>query len=100
MKRLFFTLFTTGVLCASLTAGAFAGSPRADSERAQVVGKLEDGTQQFAWRAQELRAAKRHADSLTVETQRLQVQNLIERIRAGESVDPREIDALLGTKSR
>ncbi|MGH7961967.1 MAG: hypothetical protein ACRERD_09105 [Candidatus Binatia bacterium] len=97
MKRQFFTLFTAGVVCLSLTAGAFAGSPRTDSEKAQVVMKLEDRAQQLAWRAQELKAAKRPSDSLTVETQRLQVQSLIERIRAGESLSPREIDALLGT---
>lgn len=96
MKRPFFTLFATGVLCASLTAGAFAGSPRADSEKAQVVMNLEDRAQQLAWRAQELQAAKRHADALALKTQRLQVQNLIERLKAGESLSPRELDTLLG----
>jgi len=96
MKRPFFTLFTTGVLCVSLTAGVFAGSPRADAKRGQVVAELEDGTERLSWEAQQLKASKRHADALTAQTQRLRVQNLIERIRAGESVDPREIDALLG----
>lgn len=89
MKRQFFTLVTAGVLCASLVAGAFAGSP--GLEHAKLVLKLEERAQQLEQRAQATKGAPR----MELEMQRLQVRKLIEKIKAGGYVDPKEIDALL-----
>ena len=91
MKRQFFTLLTAGVTCASLTAGAFAAPPAADSEKAQLVSKLEQRAQRLERQAQATKGAGRQE----MELQRLRVKKLIERIQAGESVDPQEIDTLL-----
>ncbi len=91
MKRQFFTLFATGVLCASLTAGAFAGSPEAAFRKAQVISQLEQRAQRLGQHAQTTKGAGRQE----FELQQRQVKQLIERIRAGESVDPQEIDNLL-----
>jgi len=37
MKQQFFTLFTTGALCAALTGGAFADSSAPSRDMTQVV---------------------------------------------------------------
>ncbi len=91
MKRQFFILFTTGIFCASLTAGAFANSSSTGSEKGRVVSQLEKRAQRLEQHAQGTKGAGRQE----FELQRRQVQDLIERIKAGESVDPQEIDHLL-----
>ena len=55
MKRQFFTLLTTGVLCVSLTAGAFAGSPQAEFDKARSISKLE---QKARWLERDAQATK------------------------------------------
>ncbi len=91
MKRQVFTLLTAGVLCTSLTVGAFAGSSAADSEKARVVSQLEKRAQRLEQHAQGTKGGGRQE----FELQRRQVQDLIERIKAGEAVDPQELDKLL-----
>ena len=91
MKRQFFTLLLAGVTCALLTAGAFANSSAADSEKASVVSQLEKQARRLEQHAQGTKGAG-HQE---FELQRRQVQDLIERIKAGEAVDPQEIDKLL-----
>jgi len=92
MKRQFFTLFTTGVLCASLTAGAFAGSPQLEFDKAKVIAKLEQRARRLEWDAQTTKGAGRQE----LELQRFRVRKLIKRIEAGEDVDRQEILRLLG----
>ena len=91
MKRQFFTLLTTGTLCAPLTVGALAGSPAADSEKAQFVSKLEQRAQRLEWNAQATKGAARQE----LEMQRFRLKKMIKRIEAGEEIDRQEIDTLL-----
>ncbi len=96
MKRPFFTWLTAGVLGFSLTASAFAGPPRASSQQAALVAALEQRAQRLGQHAQTTTGGGRQE----FEIERHQVQRLIERLKAGEAVDPREIDTLLGTGPR
>jgi len=91
MKRQFFTLLLTGVTCASLTAGAFTHAFASDSNQARVVSQLEKQAQRLEQHAQGTKGAGRQE----FEIQRHQIQDLIERIKAGEAVDPQELDKLL-----
>jgi hypothetical protein len=91
MKRQFFTLLTTGVLSIALAAGAFAASPAADFDKDKVVSQLERRAQRLEWQAQATKGAGRQE----LELQRFHMKKLIERLKAGEAVDPQEIDMLL-----
>lgn len=91
MKRRFLTLFIAGTVCLSLTGGAFVGAAAAQGGQAELVAKLEARARQLE-RATE---GTKGAHVALLEMQRLQVKKLIERIKAGETVDPQEIDALL-----
>lgn len=91
MKRQFFTLFAAGVLCAALTAGAFAGSPTAATDKDKVIQELEQQAHRFEWEAQATKGLPRTQR----EFQSLRVKRLIQRLQAGEAVDPQEIDKLL-----
>ena len=91
MKLHVFTLFTAGILCASLTAGAFASSPTTSRDKATVIPQLEQQAHRLDWNAQ---ATKGSARALR-EMQSYRVKKLIERLQAGEAVDPQEIDKLL-----
>ncbi len=91
MKHHVFTLFTAGILCASLTAGAFASSPVASSEKDKVIPKLEQQAHRLEWDAQTTKGSARALR----EMQSLRVKKLIQRLQAGEPVDPQEIDKLL-----
>ena len=91
MKRQFFTLLFAGVTCASLTAGAFTNAFASDSDKARVVSQLEKQAQRLEQHAQGTKGAGRQE----FELQRRQVQDLIERIKAGQAVDPQELDKLL-----
>jgi hypothetical protein len=93
MKRQFFTLFTAGVFCASLTAGAFAaGPPAADTAaKDRLISKLEQRAHALDWDAQGTKGVPR----ARLEQRSLRVKKLIERLKAGETVDPQEIDKLL-----
>jgi TolA-binding protein len=94
MKRQFFALLIAGAVCVSLATGALAGSPHGDFEKGKLVLKLEERDRQLEQRAQATKGAPR----MELEMQRRQVRNLIEKIKAGESVDPQEIDVLLGKR--
>jgi len=96
MKHPFFTLFTAGVLGLSLTAGALAGPPRTGSQQSPLIVTLEQRAQRLEQHAQTTTGGGRQE----FEIQRHQVQHLIERIKAGEAVDPHEIDMLLKTGPR
>ena len=91
MKRQFFTLLTTGVFCASLTAGAFASSPTADKAKIELISKLEQRAHRLEWDAQGTKGVPR----ARLEQRSLRVKKMIERLKAGETVDPQEIDKLL-----
>jgi len=91
MKRQLFTLFLAGLTCASLTAGAFTHAFTADSDKARVVSQLENRAQRLEQHAQSTKGAGRQE----FEIQRHQVQDLIERLKAGQAVDPQELDTLL-----
>jgi 3-oxoacyl-[acyl-carrier-protein] synthase III len=93
MKRPFFPVLTAGVLGASLTAGAFADSPRAGSQQVALIATLEQRAQRLEQHVQTTTGGGRQV----FEIQRRQVQHLIARIKAGEAVDPHEIDMLLRT---
>lgn len=91
MKRQFFTLLTTGIFYASLTASAFAGAPTADTAKDKLVSQLERREHQLEWEAQDQKGVPR----VQLEQQSLQVKKLIERVKAGEAVDPQAINKLL-----
>lgn len=91
MKRQFCTLLTVGVLCTSLTTSAFASSPTANAEKDKVIPQLEQHVHRFDWAAQSTKGSARALR----EQQSLQVKKLIQRLQAGEAVDPGEIDTLL-----
>ena len=93
MKHPFFTVLTAGVLGLSLTAGAFADSLRAGSQQVALIATLEQRAQRLEQHAQTTTGGGRQEFAI----QRRQVQHLIERIKAGEAVDPHEIDRLLRT---
>ena len=91
MNRQFFTMLTTGTIFVSLIAGAFANPGSTNSEKSNAVSQLEEQAQRLEQHVQTTTGGGRQVFLL----QRRQVQQLIERIKAGESVDPREIDKLL-----
>lgn len=91
MTRQFVTLFTAGVLCASLAAPVFAASPTANMEKDKVVSELEQQAHRLEWEAQATKGVPRAQR----EFQSLQVKKLIQRLQAGEAVDSHEIDKLL-----
>lgn len=91
MTRQFFTLFTTATVGIFLAAGAFASSPTVNTERDKVVSKLEQQTRRLEWDAQATKGAPRSLREL----QSLRIKKLIQRLQAGETVDPQEIDKLL-----
>jgi len=91
MKRQIFTLFTAGIFCASLTAGAFAASPIVNTEKNAQVSQLEQQVRRLESHAQATKGGLRSS----LELQSLQVKQLIQRLEAGETVDPQEIDKLL-----
>ena len=93
MTRQFFTLLTAATLCVSLTAtaGAFANPGSTNADKSNAVSQLENRDQRLEQHVQTTTGGGRQAIVL----QRRHVQQLIERIKAGESVDPREIDKLL-----
>jgi hypothetical protein len=89
MKRLFSTSLAIGTLF--LTAAAFASSPQADTEKAELVSRLEQRADRLEWQAQGTKGVPR----AHLQQQSLRLKNLIKRLEAGESVDPQEIDTLL-----
>lgn len=91
MKRRVLTLFIAGVVCGSLTTGAFAGSPQAEFDKATVISKLEHRARRLEQAAQMTKGAGRQE----LELQRFRVKQLIKRIEAGEDVDRQEIIMLL-----
>jgi hypothetical protein len=91
MTRRFFTLFTITTLCVSLTAGAFASSPTAATDKDTVIPQLEQQAHRFEWEAQATKGIPRAQREL----QSFRVKRLIKRLQAGEAVDPQEIDKLL-----
>ena len=91
MKRQFFTLLLAGVTCASLTAGVFTHAFASGSDKTKVVSQLEQRAQRLEQQAQGTKGGGRQE----FELQRRQVHDLIERLKAGEAVDPQELDKLL-----
>jgi hypothetical protein len=75
----------------SLTVGAFAETPVAQAGTSERVAELEARARQLERAAEGTKGA--HAALLG--RQRVRVHQLIDRIKAGENVDPQEIEALL-----
>lgn len=91
MTRQFVTLFTAATLCVSLTGGAFASSPTAAADKDKIIPELEQQAHRFEWEARATKGIPRAQR----EFQSLRVKKLIQRLQAGEAVDPQEIDKLL-----
>lgn len=91
MKRHIFTLFTAVVLCTSFTASAFARPSAASPEKGNVIPQLE----QQAHRLDSAALSTKGSARALREQQSLRVKKLIQRVQAGEAVDPNEIDKLL-----
>lgn len=91
MKRPFLRLFTAGAGCVLLTGCAVIETPAPRAGTGGVIARLEARAHQLEWAAQGTKGT--HAALLGM--QRVRVKKLIERIKAGENVDPQEIDALL-----
>lgn len=91
MKWPFFMLLTAGAGCVLLTGCAVVEAPATQAGKTGVVARLEERAQQLERATQGTKGA--HAALLGM--QRVRVKKLIERIKAGENVDPQEIDILL-----
>jgi hypothetical protein len=91
MKRQLFTRVSAGIFALAIGAVAAEPTPARDADEAQVVSQLEQRAKRLEWQAQGTKGAPRAA----LEQQRLRVRKLAERLKAGESVDPQEIDKLL-----
>ncbi len=93
MKWPFFLLFVAGVEGVLLTGCAAVEAPAPPAGERGVVARLEVRAQQLERAAQGTKGS--HAALLGMQKRR--VKKLIERIKAGENVDPQEIDKLLRT---
>ena len=91
MTRQFFTLFPTVTLCVALSTGAFASPPTAGADTDAVVSQLQHRAARLDWDKQTTKGGPRAEREL----QSFRVKKLIERLQAGEAVDPHEIDTLL-----
>lgn len=91
MKRQFFALLTTSVFCLAVVVGAFAAAPFGDAEKVQALSKLKARVQ---WLDDNAKGQK-GAHKMLMEMQSVRLKKLIQRLQAGEQVDPQEIDALL-----
>jgi len=91
MKWLSFMVLTAGAAGVVLTGCAVGRTPASQAGESGVVARLEARVQQLEWAAQGTKGA--HAALLGM--QRMRVKQLIERLKAGETVDAQEIDALL-----
>ena len=91
MKRPLLTFLTAGTLLTSFTIGAFADSPALDMHKRNAVSRLEEHAQRLDQHVQTTSGGGRQM----LQLQRRQVQEIIERLKAGEAVQPQEIDKLL-----
>jgi hypothetical protein len=91
MKRQLCTLLTIATLNAALIANASAMSSTADTHKDTLIAQLDRQTHRLDWAAQ---STKGSALALR-EQQSLRVKKLIQRLQAGDAVDPQEIDKLL-----
>ena len=95
MKRQFFTLGTITALSAALVVNAFALPSTLDSpagtKKDAVIAQLDRQAHRLEWEAQGTKGGARALREL----QAFRVKKLIQRLQAGEVVDPQEIDTLL-----
>lgn len=91
MKRQFFTLFTIAALNAALVATASAIPSTADTQKDTFIAQLDRQAHRFEWEAQGTKGSARALREL----QAVRVKKLIQRLQAGDAVDPQEIDTLL-----
>jgi uncharacterized membrane protein len=96
MNRFLATSLTSGVLYVSLATGAFAASQPADVEKAGLVAQLQQRAARLEWQAQGTKGVPR----AHLEQQRVRLKNLIKRLKAGEAVDPQEVEQLLREEAR
>jgi hypothetical protein len=91
MNRQCCTLLTTSVFFLAVTAGAFAAAPAGDAEQAQLLSTLEARAKWLDSNAKGQKGAHR----MLMDMQSVRLKKLIQRLQAGEQVDPQEIDSLL-----
>lgn len=91
MQRQFFALLTTSVFCIAVTVGVLAATSTSDEEKAQVLSQLEARAQWLDANAKGEKGVHR----MQMDMQSVRLKKLIQRLKAGEPVDPQEIDALL-----
>ncbi len=91
MKRPFLMSCVAGAACVLLTGCAVVQAPVAQPRQTGVVARLEERAQQLEHAA----AGTKGGHAALLGLQRFRVKKLIERLKAGEHVDPQEIDALL-----
>lgn len=91
MKRQFFTLLTIAALNAALVANASAMSSTADTQKDIFIAQLDRQAHRLKWAAQSTKGSARALR----EQQSLRVKKVIQRLQAGEAVDPQEVDKLL-----
>ncbi len=91
MQRPVWTLFTATVLCPLLITGPLTASAQTSGNQAQVISQLEERAQRLERHAHATKGAGRQE----LELQRLRLKKLIERLKAGQAVDPHEIETLL-----
>ena len=84
-------LLAAGTGCVFLTGCAVVKTPATQAGESGVVARLEARAQQFEQATQGTKGA--HVALLRM--QRFRVKKLIERLKAGENVDPQEIAVLL-----
>ena len=91
MKHQFCTLLTIATLNAALVAHAFALPSTTGTQKDKVIVQLDRQVHRFEWAAQSTKGSARALR----EQQSLRVKKLIQRLQAGEAVDPQEVDKLL-----
>ena len=91
MKHQFCMLLTIATLNAALVAQAFALPITADTQKDTAIAQLDRQAHRFDWAAQSTKGSARALR----EQQSVRVKKLIQRLQAGEAVDPNEINTLL-----
>jgi len=86
-----FTAILTGMLIAGFGTLALAAGDSSGERRARIE-TMERQAQDFAGAAHNMKGA--HQQELL--RKRARLESLIERLQAGEHVDPDEVDAVLG----
>jgi hypothetical protein len=94
MSKTLRVVLRAGLVLATASSMAFAASPTS-TQNEKTVAKLEQRAAQLTPTGTKFGAAQASENA----QQRREIDSMIERLRAGQSVDPKEIDRLLGEAS-